>query len=474
MATFVVTSCLNDDTISVTYSSESSITSFVLGTLYYEVTGTAEDGSDSVYMDTMSMKDYPFTIDQINRTIENKDSLPMTTDISRVVASISADSPYIFYGKIDSLGKEPVDTLYSSGDTINFAFAPAEGLSFKVLAYSGVIGKEYHIKVNVHTQEPDSLTWSEEASNYPFVSQSLIRQKALYQDGKIYVFGENDGTPVIEYTTVSANGTSDGWLQIEDVPTGTESYSALVWKDKIHFIAEGALYELDNDIPRLSDDSPADYQLQQLFACATATNGSTWLYACDSEGKTLVYDGSNWSEEESDASFPSVDQRFSFSSLPLSYNTSIARTVLFGYHADDAGYEAGFAANRLTNETGWNVYDYAQVDTFVCPNIADATMIYYDKKLYAFGGAINSSLHEAYSEPFSSFFSSADNGLTWQPVTRYLIFPSSFSSKYTEGEKLGEGSYSGVVDENDFIWIIWYNGYMSRGRVNRLGFLPKW
>ena len=40
------------------------------------------------------------------RTIENKDSLPVGTDISRVLTKITADTDYILYGKIDSEGAE--------------------------------------------------------------------------------------------------------------------------------------------------------------------------------------------------------------------------------------------------------------------------------------------------------------------------------------------------------------------------------
>ena len=59
---------------------------------------------------------------------------------------ITADTDYILYGKIDSGRAEAKDTLWTSSDSINFAFAPTEGLSFKVLAYSGVMGKAYRVK----------------------------------------------------------------------------------------------------------------------------------------------------------------------------------------------------------------------------------------------------------------------------------------------------------------------------------------
>ena len=104
LASLLMTSCLKDDVVEVTYTNETSIISFSLGTLYHEGKGQAQDGSDSVYMDTISLSHYPFTIDQLNRTIENKDSLPVGVDISRVITNITADTPYIFYGKIKEAG----------------------------------------------------------------------------------------------------------------------------------------------------------------------------------------------------------------------------------------------------------------------------------------------------------------------------------------------------------------------------------
>ena len=101
-------------------------------------------------------------IDQLNRTIENKDSLPVNVDISRVlIKDISADTPYIIYGKIKEAGGEVKDTLWTSTDTIDFSLAPVEGLTFKVMSMNGIYGREYHVKVNKHKQEPDLLAWSE-------------------------------------------------------------------------------------------------------------------------------------------------------------------------------------------------------------------------------------------------------------------------------------------------------------------------
>lgn len=99
-----MTSCLDNDIEQVTYSSETSITSFSLGTLHVKRVGKDSKGEDSTYTDTISMANYPFTINQAMRTIENKDSLPVGTDISRVLTK--SQLTLIIFCMVKSIQKE--------------------------------------------------------------------------------------------------------------------------------------------------------------------------------------------------------------------------------------------------------------------------------------------------------------------------------------------------------------------------------
>lgn len=96
-ATSIMTSCLDNDVEQITYTSETSITGFSLGTLHIDRVGKDKDGKDSAYVDTLDCSNYPFTIDQINRTITNKDSLPVGTHIDKVITSITYDAGILGY-----------------------------------------------------------------------------------------------------------------------------------------------------------------------------------------------------------------------------------------------------------------------------------------------------------------------------------------------------------------------------------------
>ena len=331
-----------------------------------------------------------------------------------------------------------------------------------------MIGRPYSVKINVHKQDPDSLQWTNGLLGNEFNAGVLTRQKAVYADTKIYVFGvDMNGQTVAECMEIDSDNNPGKWTSVK-LPQNTDSYSATICNGTIYFLADGCLFTLTSYGYRQCS-SVTD--ITQLLA-GTLSNGEGLLYTRIGEDQFPTYNVYSQEWNDSDAELedcPSTSQRISSVNIPLTYNDKINRTILFGYNeADPKGY--GFVATRLTNDDSWTTYDYARIDTFRCPNIIDPTMIYYDKKLYAFGGQIAT---RAYTyAPFSIFFSSTDNGLTWQPVTENVTFPKG-SNSFQQYYK-GEGSYSCVVDKNNFIWVVWEDGQMCRGRINHFGFAPKW
>ena len=105
-ASFIMTSCLDNDETEATYS--------------FNSTGIDSNGEDSAYVDTINCAKYPFSINQTTRVIENKDSLPVGTHIDKVVTDLDADSEIIFYTK------NGVDTLWTSTDSIDFTMNDPE------------------------------------------------------------------------------------------------------------------------------------------------------------------------------------------------------------------------------------------------------------------------------------------------------------------------------------------------------------
>lgn len=476
LAASTFTSCLDNEVTEVTYSADSSIKAFSLGTLKVKVVGKDKEGNDSIYYNDMDMSVYPFTIDQISRTIENRDSLPIGTDTTKVITNITADTSYILYGKKTSKEGEPQDTLWTNTDSINFAFGPLE---FKVMPYDGSKPRPYTVKINVHTQEPDSLVWHSVYNTHTF-STDLTEQKSVYKDNKIYTFGaDKQGKVYAQYTAISYTGDYSGaapgeWIEIE-LPQNTDPYSATLWNNEIYFLAQKNLYKLTSSHSYEPVSlTNAEEGIAVLIAEASDSKGQKFMYAKKANNVfTKILPDLSCTDDVSGTTalnLPDTQGMFSAVTIPTSHNNTLSRTIVMR-SGDNAEAETGIVSVRLSTDQSW--INYAQPDTLSCPNITDPTMIYYNKKLYAFGGASVAS--DGKHDAFGLLYSSMDNGLSWENIKLHETFAKpteddkTFAQRYTETQ-----SYSCVVDEHHFIWIIWGDGSMSRGRINHLGFAPKW
>lgn len=465
-ATSIMTSCLDNDVEQITYTSETSITGFSLGTLHIDRVGKDKNGEDSAYVDTLDCSNYPFTIDQINRIITNKDSLPVGTYIDKVITNITYDAGVLAYKPKGSDN----DTIWTSTDSIDFT----EPVEFKVYAYSGVEGKPYKVTINVHQQEPDTISWKK-FDNNPFSAGNLSEQKAVYANEKVYVFGKkNDETTCIEYTKVinvsGENGLKDNptsWTPIENLPLNIDTYSATVCAGNIYFLAETnkQLYKLDANSNKITSVGTETFEM-----LIGANEIKSELYAVKG-GKSGIYKENTWTEDADPFTLFPTGKPFFSNTTTASYNSNITSTVALCYNqGTTANDTTALVFNRMSSDNKWET----RMQNLPLPNLKNVTMIYYDGKLYAFGG--ESVKPEV--KPFSQFYCSTDNGLCWRPVTECMAFPAEFSTLYTTHH----GNYSCAVtpklengtSRGNFIWIVWEDGSISRGRINRLGFTPKW
>lgn len=470
-ATSIMTSCLDNDVEQITYTSETSITGFSLGTLNIDRIGKDKNGLDSPYVDTLDCSNYPFTIDQINRTITNKDSLPVGTHIDKVITSITYDAGMLGYTPKGS----DHDTIWTSTDSIDFT----DPVEFKVYAYSGVEGKPYKVTINVHKQEPDTISWKKFDTQL-FKAGSLSEQKAVYANGKVYVFGENGGTH-IEYSDVS-NDNPTSWTPVASIPANIDTYSATVCAGYIYFLAGNnkQLYKLDVNSNEITSVNTETFEMliggndikSELYAVKEGEKGK----------KSGIYKENTWTEDANSFTLFPVGKPFFSNTTTASYNSDITTTIaLCNNPGTTANDTAALVFNRISSDNKWE----ERMQNLPLPNLENITMIYYDGKLYAFGGGYKE------IKPFSQFYCSTDNGLCWRPVTECMALPAEVpdpekpNKEYINFPNLYEthrGNYSCAVtpkledgtSRGNFIWIVWEDGSICRGRINRLGFTPKW
>ena len=410
---------MDDNEVETEYSSESSITSFAIidkiETQYTEKV----NGKDTTLTFTVDGTKYPFAIDQGTRHIYNVDSLPVGTDISKVVVSIKSDGIGIF------IVAEDKDSLWNDTDSLNFE----KPVQFKVMAMSGVYGPIYKAEINVHKQVPDSLQWSHRGSSF---DNTIQAQKAVTLGDYIYVFAQQDNGAAVTSTHINDGKT---WTPLQALPENMQNAdysSVMAWGNQLYILADNDLY------------------------CSIDTNNH-FMESTDA----LVWDTNG----EVPANFPK--NQLSYTAYPLVTNKFIDRMVLMGENpiATDT---TSTVWTRLTTEDSWADYPTAAYDSFYCPKLANIAMIHYNDQLYAFGGPGKSFGKDI--PAFSRFYGSTDQGVTWKPVSRYVFFPTEFTDLYNQAD----GNYSYVVDKNNFLWIIWSrSGEVWRGRINKLGFDSK-
>ena len=147
----LLASCMKSKDNNVTLASDTAITSFSLGTMKKIVHTTSSTGADSTYKVSVTGSDYKFSIDQVNHSIFNADSLPQGTDVSKVLCSVTAlNNGGVF---VEDLVEE--GSLLFVSDSIDFS-VPRK---FRVYASDGSGYETYNVKVNVTLQVWNWQAW---------------------------------------------------------------------------------------------------------------------------------------------------------------------------------------------------------------------------------------------------------------------------------------------------------------------------
>ena len=233
-----ISSCLDTDAVEYEYSSNASITAFSITDSIVTHYPAVVNGKDTTLSKAVSGTDYPFIINQIEGLIYNPDSLPVGTDISKVVVNITADTKGIFI-------VAETDSLWEETDSLNFQ----NPIQFKVMAEIGSFGRTYTAKINVHQQEPDSLSWTKMDSNFP---KTIQKQKAVYTNNSIYVFAEGSDQVFMTTATDGKNWSEPATI---DIPTKADYSSVMVWDNKFYILAANELYTSTNGIQWSKIDS---------------------------------------------------------------------------------------------------------------------------------------------------------------------------------------------------------------------------
>ena len=228
-----ITSCLDSDVQEYELSSNSSITAFSITDSIITRYPAVVNGKDTTLSKSVVGKNYPFVINQNEGLIYNPDSLPMGTDVSKVVIDIAADTEWIYI-------VAEKDSVWNAEDSLSFV----KPIQFKVLAQNGTFGRIYTAKINVSQQDPELLAWSQLKGNF---SKNIQAQKAVYMNNHIYVFGDTDSQVVMTMTSTQDGKTWSEPTSI-DIPVKADYTSAMAWGNQLYMLADGELYTSENGL----------------------------------------------------------------------------------------------------------------------------------------------------------------------------------------------------------------------------------
>lgn len=422
--------------------------SFSIDDIETTYTYVNDEGNDTTTSVTIGGDYYPFTIDQTKGLIYNNDSLPVGTDITRVVVALSSDGT-VYYRE------NGVDVLYSTTDSIDFT----NPVVFTVVSTNGLYFRDYTATINVSNVDSDSLLWNSLSGNN-FPGADITKQKSVIFNNRLYVFGLSKTSAQL---CVTSTALSDGlsWTTLQPVETiaTTADYSSITtFLGKLFAVTDSK--QLYSSIDGLSWSLVnTNLSINQLLVTSSKNSLQPKMWGISGDSIVYTTDGENFLKSEVvPEDFPT--ENVTGLCYPLTTNANIDRYVLVGQDADaDVDYSCVWS--MLSTESSWTYYNPDNANNYMCPRLNNLSVIRYNNKLYAFGGA--GVYQQEDVEAFSNLFVSLDNGITWKLSESEVMLPKVFKGR--------SANYSCVVDDDNRIWVLWGLDFdnVYKARLNKWG-----
>lgn len=463
-----LSSCLDstDNNTNIVYYHDTAITDFSLGKMDKFVNVKKKDGvSVSLLRGVVDGSAYAFTIDQANHEIYNLDSLPVNTRIAAVLATISAkNSSYI---QINYVNQEPV--WYNSTDSIDFTKTKEKAI--RVYAQDASAYADYKVKVNVHTQRPDTFIWQSLTQANAKLA-ALNSMKAVSAGGKVVLFGRNAEGALEMFK--SENGKQ--WEEIAATANlGNHAVDNIVAFDNALYVLNPETHQL------LKSTDAANWTLVGTFASLKQLIGAgsknLYAYSGNDEGVTGISvstdKGASWTAEQLDA-----DAKYlPVSNINMSYSavrsTKDAENVLLigNRNTTEKTDTIAMVWNRTIDFSGnnfagskWNFVEYDNNQPYKMPKLNQLVIAKEDEGYAALGSDAN-------------WYESIDGGISWQVDTMVIMpkqTPAFDKTKPFAFVKVKEAAVApdGTSYDTYIYWVV-NGGNVWKGRYNRDGWLRK-
>lgn len=186
-----------------------------------------------------------FSIDLATAKIFNADSLPVGTEVTKVVLNIEtatvSKSEVLF--KTTSGTDTVIDYSTHPNDSIDFSNGP---VSLRLVSYDEKVIRSYAIEINVHKVKPDSLYWSNtDFGKIPSDFTSPSNQKTIIYNDKFYCLTSYNGS----WSLGVCDNPGDNQWDVSEVnlPSDASIVSFTSTDDALYILASGLLYKSDDE-----------------------------------------------------------------------------------------------------------------------------------------------------------------------------------------------------------------------------------
>lgn len=434
LACTLLPSC-NDDTYDTTTSGECIIKTVTLGSLKCYRTTTSSTGADSIYKVNVTGSLYPITIDQTNLRIFNADSLPVGTDMRKVI-----------FSQFTTSATMSIRSLYTGEDT-TFVYSDSTDFSqprvVKTYATDGESRKAYTIELRCHKEEGDSTTWTRRASSVATLKDVTLK-RAFCVDGTIYAFALNGTQPQLLKST-TANATA--WTATDITGTTPDLSGIAEQGGTFYALADGKLAistdgaTWTTDATTLPDGADAFTSLITVGTQHIAALAGTQIYSSTDKGAT-------WTADDMDTDDTVPTTGIVGLTIPSATDATFEDLMLIG--TKDGEAKVWKRAIDLTGDHtyGW-VYYPPSTAANNCPVLTNPQLLNYDKASLLTGTKADGTLDNMYM--------SYDNGRSW--FTKYLRRP----RRVTDAT-----SIAACTDGINVFLLCSGTGDVWAGRINRM------
>lgn len=399
---------------------------------------------DTVISSSYTATSYAITIDQKKQTIENRDSLLYGTDLRAALVRITYDGSYLAY-RPQTPGNDAAWTTYSPTDSIDLRTP----LELYLISNDAKSSRIYTLKINVHQQEGDSISWTKDGA-LPDDVAALAGRRAVTAAGSPALLGRRGTDIMAAVRSTDSEGTPQWELEATDLPDDADLPSVREHADQLYVsCADGTLYS--------SADAVSWTRIGQGGSglhLAAVTEG---LYYALMGGRLYSSpDATDWThEEELDEKADSLPTTV-IGTLAFTQPNGNRRLVMVGRNNAEgaprvAVWNKMWYGKHTEAEAGWMFVNWTRENSRLLPVMENTNLHAYDDKCLAFGGDM------------AKIYVSNDYGLTWRTDSG-LRLPAGLGG--------AEGTVTSAVDADNVIWIIAGN-QVWRGRLNRLGFAER-